>query len=227
MLHVNTLTYIIQVMHVSCEHTDLYNPGHACFMWTLTYIIIIIIIITLSTEVSERSNCRLVRSLLKGISWSQRVSNLVGHSFCEHIGLPSGVQPTELPRPTGHACFMVTLWPNHLPHAPRWTLDWATGFVTCMTYIIIWPIYRSDARVSYSDVDDVVHDINFTQTKNVCSMTIMPVTMAAGNRILERPGKEEIVFNYSSILTRYSSRCGIQLYSSVDCNVWFSHSNQL
>ena len=44
--------------------------------------IIIIIIITLSTQVAVMS----VSSLLKGISWSQRLSNLVRHSFCEHIG---------------------------------------------------------------------------------------------------------------------------------------------
>ena len=47
---------------------------------------IIIIIIMLSYR-NLRAQLLSVSSLLKGISWSQRVSNLVGHSFCEHIGI--------------------------------------------------------------------------------------------------------------------------------------------
>ena len=37
-----------------------------------------------ATQVSERSNVG-YSSLLKGISWSQRVSNLVGQSFCKYL----------------------------------------------------------------------------------------------------------------------------------------------
>ena len=39
---------------------------------------------------SPRAQQLSVSSLLKGISWTKRVSNLVGHSFCEHIGKPGG-----------------------------------------------------------------------------------------------------------------------------------------
>jgi len=75
--------------HLYADDTQLYISFTPSNSTSSLELLLLLLQVMLSNR-SPRAQQLWVSSLLKGICWSQRVSKLVGHSFCEHIGKPGG-----------------------------------------------------------------------------------------------------------------------------------------